>query len=1091
MENYAMPDNTTRTQELLAQEGLENISQKLHNAINIELSGNPKTARKWIWELLQNAKDVISSKGRIEITLDADSVVFAHNGNPFQHSQLLALLSQRSTKAPSYTDDEKKNFFDKLLQNEEIDGADARKFLNTTGRFGTGFMTTYLLSKKIYLEGVFAEDGHHKALSIPLDRDAQTPDQMKEKVKESFDSFAIIEKSSSTDRIIINYSVGDNCDTKFIYRFDEEGKSIAEQGIADLHNTIAFTLAFVDKIDSVKITEYGQTTLYRRVSHSKIEDIEIIKIEKNSPELRSEIEIARLSDLHNAVSIAVQIMKVDDNRYGIIKPNEKTPRQFISFPLIGSESFSFPVIINSPLFNLDDTRSHVFLRISSSSIFDKKVLLNRALFERSVLLYKKLLTQSSNQKWENLHYLAISDIPKDIDGDWYRDSIQKPIREKILATKLVVTEDGNRIEPANAKFPVFKKTRLEDFWELCKHLVGDKIPRKEDVEVWKTIIEANSNNWLDIDFEFSLEKLLGTIEGNESFIGFNSKYFNNEEIAFGVLNQIIQFTEDEDADLLNRKENPYMVFPDQTSQSAFKSKRELSRDMGIPKFLKDVLKETGDDWYSKLVRNEIIRFEKEAKLTIKDVSNKLNEKIENHYSKKLSDIEVQQLIKGLFLMAGYTDDINKIHIEKLHKFLKGLYPDAISDGIDVVTNVIEFDWNSIQRWYLHKTLSKVSSLSNLRALAQHWFKKNYPDIKDHYSEDEEDIIFRVDTALNEIIQFAAAFDKSLLSKYNIIPNQLNQLTKLNHEIFNDASIPKELKIIMKDFGHECRGSLLHTGVSLIIENEPRDLKWICGQLDDIAIKEQDNPNFKQPLRELDKWISRKKGTISGMDELFKTFYRKRSGIVLNTYDLDERNQFDEILKSGLITEMAGIVKSGASIEAIKKVTSVIEKYPDLTLERIEKLLELEKLSEGWNPELKYTPSEEQIRINFINGWKGEAYVFQVLVNKGYNVDWRNKSSVVTENKIIDYTGEEHYIMDKSEKYDIIVKHSSGRTIYIQVKTTTTDISDADQIALPISTREWNFVFETNENDTYFLARVFNILKTPSVYFMNLQKSPML
>lgn len=115
-----MPDNTIRTQELLAQEGLENISQKLHNAINVELSGNPKTARKWIWELLQNAKDVISVHGKIEISLDENSVVFSHNGSPFQHSQLLALLSQRSTKSPSYTDDEKKDFFDKLLQNEEI-----------------------------------------------------------------------------------------------------------------------------------------------------------------------------------------------------------------------------------------------------------------------------------------------------------------------------------------------------------------------------------------------------------------------------------------------------------------------------------------------------------------------------------------------------------------------------------------------------------------------------------------------------------------------------------------------------------------------------------------------------------------------------------------------------------------------------------------------------------------------------------------------------------------------------------------------------------------------------------------------------------
>lgn len=40
-------NNDLRTQEILAQEGLESIGQKLSNTINIELSGNPQSARQW------------------------------------------------------------------------------------------------------------------------------------------------------------------------------------------------------------------------------------------------------------------------------------------------------------------------------------------------------------------------------------------------------------------------------------------------------------------------------------------------------------------------------------------------------------------------------------------------------------------------------------------------------------------------------------------------------------------------------------------------------------------------------------------------------------------------------------------------------------------------------------------------------------------------------------------------------------------------------------------------------------------------------------------------------------------------------------
>ncbi|MBL0235686.1 MAG: hypothetical protein IPQ02_03475 [Saprospiraceae bacterium] len=69
-------DNIQRAQQLLAQEGLESISQKLYNEIYINLPGKPNAPRRWIWELLQNAKDVITNSGLVEINLQENKLEF-------------------------------------------------------------------------------------------------------------------------------------------------------------------------------------------------------------------------------------------------------------------------------------------------------------------------------------------------------------------------------------------------------------------------------------------------------------------------------------------------------------------------------------------------------------------------------------------------------------------------------------------------------------------------------------------------------------------------------------------------------------------------------------------------------------------------------------------------------------------------------------------------------------------------------------------------------------------------------------------------------------------------------------------------------
>src|SRR5690606_28521451 len=129
---------------------------------------------------------------------------------------------------------------------------------------------------------------------------------------------------------------------------------------------------------------------------------------------------------------------------------------------------------------------------------------------------------------------------------------------------------------------------------------SDKIPRKDDAGIWKDIIEADTDAWLGIDFDVSLEKLLLLIQDEGTFVAFSKKYFPTNDEAFDALNKIIQFVEDENKELLDRKENPLRVFPDQTPESIFREKKDLSRDIHIPFQIKNVLRTTGDNWYEKL-----------------------------------------------------------------------------------------------------------------------------------------------------------------------------------------------------------------------------------------------------------------------------------------------------------------------------------------------------------------------------------------------------------------------------------------------------------------------------------------------------------
>jgi hypothetical protein len=117
-----------------------NIATKIHEELSKLRAGvdaSPTTPKRWVWELIQNAKDVnIDGKVRVRIEAgldDADAhVTFRHNGGAFSAENIRFLIEQVSSK-------------------DRTNDSTGRP--TTTGRFGTGFLTTHLLSDRVVIKG--------------------------------------------------------------------------------------------------------------------------------------------------------------------------------------------------------------------------------------------------------------------------------------------------------------------------------------------------------------------------------------------------------------------------------------------------------------------------------------------------------------------------------------------------------------------------------------------------------------------------------------------------------------------------------------------------------------------------------------------------------------------------------------------------------------------------------------------------------------------------------------------------------------------------------------------------------------------------
>src|SRR5579862_635543 len=239
------------------------------------VDASPTTAKRWVWELIQNAKDV-NIDGKVRVLIEADlneesaHVTFKHNGGAFSPENIRFLIEQVSSK-------------------ERTNDSTGRP--TTTGRFGTGFLTTHLLSERVLVKGVAAGKSFApKRFKLSLDRSGAELEDIIAAVDAAQE--AILDLDDEPD--FTGYIPG-KVYTSFRYELaDKTGRKVASAGLADLDICLPYTLAFVPEIESV---EYPNRKLSLEAVERLEDEVQILSVTAADPHDFAEPEASSIAIL--------------------------------------------------------------------------------------------------------------------------------------------------------------------------------------------------------------------------------------------------------------------------------------------------------------------------------------------------------------------------------------------------------------------------------------------------------------------------------------------------------------------------------------------------------------------------------------------------------------------------------------------------------------------------------------------------------------------------------------------------------------------------------------------------------------------------
>lgn len=945
---------------------------------------------RWVWELLQNAKDAAPVDGvDVMFQLLPDKIIISHNGTPFETKHLIAILHKKSTKSLGKDD-------------------------GTTGKYGTGFVTTHILSKRLTISGIHRNDTGERLFEIEVDRssvslkDTEALENMKASIKSTFDQINRINN--------LPPKVFDQYNHTFTYFLNSNSKQYASSGLDELEKNVMFTLLINSgddcrkRINSITISRFGSSRKYSIHSESTtIPGINYLNVQENRGLLYSKLD---------DVILGMPVLRLGE-KYSLLGL-EGQAVLFKEFPLIGTEDFNLPIFIQHNNFIPTEPRDGIVTRKEDEELMEFIPDSNRQCLRECRDHYVTFLASLIDAEVANLHYLALSGLPLESNSltgkEWYISEIQSPIRDFLRSRRLVATVSGLLIKIEQARFPPIEEVENDSFYDVLAGIIPKQIPDGHSIKFWSQVVSQQPASWpenISISLEPLLEALPNLINVEET-IPFDSlllvyQYLHSIKSSLGetypiYLNEKNEF----------RVKGQVRLYPAIANEIKFVS-RQLGRDLDL-EFLNKGLGDgvPGIDYFN-------------LEQFYKDLNNDL-------ISKVPVDACTEEQISGILHVNTLfkTDRASKreLWLDIVNELLRGRLGKKRYIVIDYENYYQPAElWTAKYICYLIEKEMKFSKFTHIyfngnSELAYDWLNK----FLNYLNESREDI-------------------KSFLGKYNVIPTQHDGIFKAySDDLFredNPEYFDLELKKIVKD---KCQ----FVAEEYLISNEVKVDDFRATNVDFIT-------KHIDKLFEDDK-IGSKVGLAGELHDVFNTvnsWFDKHSDAAsyLKTFASKRNYLYVISLGDGFSKQIKALKDSGKSMEDISKLAEI-----NLSIEDIKRYEEVvnELGSDALISKAKEMIAVREQRLRWKKIGKSAEDAFKkVFKDIKLDMDLSNPD-----------IGKDFEIILKTKGYSIEIKNviSGKENVNMSILQGRTAVLEKDRYALCVLTRPDD---ETLIDEVYF------------------------
>lgn len=822
-----------------------------------KLSTFPENKKsRWVWELLQNAKDVATDNG-VDVTyeLKENQIIFSHNGIPFETEHLLAILYKTSTKS--------------------LGGEDG-----TTGKYGTGFVTTHILSRKLKIDGIHkGEDFSLRKFSLDIDRTAaglnesEALEGMKESLFIAFQQIDKIVENPSEDISDLFHS--------FTYNLSVSSEKYAISGLEELEKNLPFVLLINKKekkhINSVTIIKDGERKVFQiNPVPSNIDGLNYIEVENDSGILYKETE-----------SIIFGLPVLNNDGIYTIESIERKSVLYKEFPLIGSENFHLPVFVQHKNFKPTEERDGIRTKKEDEDTQDSTADNNRIYLKEFIKEYLTFISVLIDSNCNSLHHLALSGLPEFIEKyhneDWYLKNIQGPIRNLVSGNAIVKSVNGNLRLISETKFPTVDFADDKDFFELLKELIPNQVPSSDSSKDWNKIINQDFDNW-NSDVTISVEDFL---ENLPTIID-----LSNQD-TYQKLKNVYSYLDAKNSKLGE-------IFPIYLNEkNEFKTRLQVSQYPEIADEIKYVSKQLGRDLDDEFLNKQLGKVNDIKEFDLQEFYKSLNSDLISPL--KIEEATDEQITAILHINTLFRSDRAQRR-EHWLGIIKELLPEKINDK-----KIISIDYEnyhySAELWTAKYICGLIHEQQHFNSFVQTYFENN------------EELAYKWLSSFINYINSSREEIKAFISKYKIIPVQDGSFVNDSESIFKEDDsryFDETLKDIVKDHCRYAVRSFLVSNELNISNFRKTPVSIITDKIDNLFL----DPNIQskvsvdgelhQVFLEINNWFEK----FSDASTYLKTFASKRD--MLYVISLGE----------GFSKQIMAINKSGKSMEDIAELAMI-------------------------------------------------------------------------------------------------------------------------------------------------------------------------